>query len=162
VRFLQKAFRALIQVDDSPRRTALAFSLGVFLGFSPLLGLHTALGLAAAVIFRLNKIAVLIGVYANNPWLVVPFYGFATWFGLQITGMPEGLDLPAIGFFELFSAEFWRWLLGQWRLLIPAIIGSTILCALLSLIAYPASLYVLNRFRVGSEVSETESETSRE
>jgi uncharacterized protein (DUF2062 family) len=78
VRFLQKAFRALIQVDDSPRRTALAFSLGVFLGFSPLLGLHTALGLAAAVLFRLNKIAVLIGVYTNNPWVVVPFYGFAT------------------------------------------------------------------------------------
>ena len=39
---------ALLHIEDSPERTAAAFALGVFFGFSPLLGLHTILGVIAA------------------------------------------------------------------------------------------------------------------
>ena len=35
----------LLHTHDTPQRTAAAYALGVFLGFSPLLGLHTVLGL---------------------------------------------------------------------------------------------------------------------
>ena len=35
---------ALLHIDDTPERTAAAFALGVFFGFSPFLGLHTLLG----------------------------------------------------------------------------------------------------------------------
>jgi uncharacterized protein (DUF2062 family) len=147
VRIWQRALKALLQIDDVPERIAFAFALGVFVGFSPLLGLHTVLGLGLAVLFRLNKVAVLIGVYMNNPWVVVPFYGFATWFGLWLTGLPEGVSLPPVGFLELFRQEFWAWLIGQWRLLIPALIGSTILCVLLAILSYPIALYVLRKFK---------------
>ena len=45
---------ALLHVDDTPERTAAAFALGVFFGFSPFLGLHTVLGLGVRVPARLQ------------------------------------------------------------------------------------------------------------
>ena len=103
---------------------ALSFSLGVFFGFSPFVGLHTVIGLAAAVLFRLNKVAVLLGVYLNNPWVLVPYYAFATWVGLLITGMPAGVELSKYGVSDILSRHFWFWVVAQWRLLIPAVVGS--------------------------------------
>ena len=59
---------ALLHIDDTPERTAAAFALGVFFGFSPLLGFHTLLGVVAAFVLNLNRVAVLLGVYSNLPW----------------------------------------------------------------------------------------------
>ena len=53
----------LLHTHDTPRRTAAAFALGVFFGFSPFLGFHTILGIAFAFIFNLNRVAVILGVY---------------------------------------------------------------------------------------------------
>lgn len=155
---VQRTFRALIQIEAPPQETARAFALGVFLGFSPFLGLHMVLGLALALIFRLNKLAVFIGLYVNNPWLVVPFYAFATWFGIQLTGLPEGVQFPNVGLMELFEKEFWMWLASQWKLLIPAFVGSSVLSIVLGALAYPAALSVLRRFHV-NPVSSPEEET---
>ncbi len=56
--------------DDTPQRTAAAFALGVFFGFSPILGFHTMLGLVFAFALDLNRVAVLLGVYSNLPWIL--------------------------------------------------------------------------------------------
>src|SRR5262249_50056764 len=53
----------LLHIHDTPERTAAAFALGVFLGFSPFLGFHTILGIALAFLLNLNRVAVLLGVY---------------------------------------------------------------------------------------------------
>ncbi len=143
---LQRILHSLFLVNDTPRRTALAFSLGVFLSFSPLLGLHTLLGLLLAFLFRLNRVAVLIGVWTNTPWIVVPFYGFATWLGLQLIGFPERIALPEVGFVDLLKAEFWQWLFSQWRLLVPVFVGSFVLCTTLASLTYPVALSVLRRY----------------
>lgn len=123
----------------------MAFSLGVFLGFSPLIGIHTLLGLGLAYTLRLSKIGVLVGVYMNSPWLLVPYYGFATWFGVKITGMPEGTVLPHMSFSEIFGWQFWQTIFHQSHLLIPAAVGSTILALLFSLLAYPLALHALQK-----------------
>ena len=145
MKFLRRAVNLLSLIGEKPERTAFAYSLGVFVGFSPLMGLHTALGLLLALVFRLNKTAVLVGVYTNNPWWVVPFYGFATWLGMKVLGSHESISPPDVGLFELFTAEFWQWLASQWSLLIPAIVGSTILCTLFACLAYPVALYAIRR-----------------
>lgn len=54
---------------------------------SPVLGLHTILGILAAWIFRLNKFVTLVGVYVTNPWTIVPIYTFATWLGARMLGV---------------------------------------------------------------------------
>ncbi len=133
-------------MKEPPKRTALAFALGVFLGFSPLIGIHTLLGIVLAHVFRLNKVTVLVGVYLNNPWVVVPYYGFAGWFGLRLTGLPEGTTIPHVSFGEVFSTQFWGQLLSHYDLLYPVILGSSILAVLLSLLAYPLCLHGIRRF----------------
>ncbi len=139
--------RSLLQVTESPKRTALGFAVGVFLGFSPLLGLHTILGLVVAYFGGLNRIVVLAGVYSCNPWILVPYYGFATWFGVQLLGVKEGRSLEGLNLLEIFQAEFWDLLASQWRLLLPAFLGSTILCTVLALIAYPIVLQIVEKYR---------------
>ena len=64
-------FRRLLAIDDPPERTALAFSIGVFIAFSPFLGLHTIMATAVAFMFRFNKIAIYTGTFLNNPFLTL-------------------------------------------------------------------------------------------
>src|SRR5688572_19685112 len=94
---LRRAFAVLFHVEDSPHRIALAFGLGVFIAFSPLLGLHTAMALGIALLFRLSKAAVIIGIYVNNPWTIAPMYMAGTLLGCGMLGVSTD-DLSAIRF----------------------------------------------------------------
>src|SRR3979409_346208 len=100
-----------LQLADPPERTAAAFALGVFFGFSPFLGLHTLLGILFAFLLNLNRVAVLLGVYANLPWIIGPYYAFATMAGAFITRthVPAGFRAQLAAMFELsaLTGEFW-------------------------------------------------------
>src|SRR5215212_8095875 len=93
------AFRRLLAIDDPPERTALAFSIGVFIAFSPFLGLHTILATLLAFLFRFNKIAIYTGTFVNNPLLtLVPIILVSYAIGAFALGRPlalphEGLHL---------------------------------------------------------------------
>ena len=65
----------------------------MFFGFSPLLGLHTVLGLVCAFALNLNRVAVLLGIYSNLPWILPAYYTLATLVGARILGakVPPGL-----------------------------------------------------------------------
>src|SRR5947207_13932989 len=84
---------ALLHIDDTPERTAAAFALGAFIGFSPFSGLHTVLGIALAFLPNLNRVAVLPGVYTNMPWFLGPYYDVAPLVGATLPGPrgPRGL-----------------------------------------------------------------------
>jgi uncharacterized protein len=135
----------LLHIDDTPERTAAAFALGVFFGFSPFLGLHTLLGVLFAFLLNLNRVSVLLGVYSNLPWFLGPYYVVATMVGAQITGdrMPPGLRMQLRDLFELslFHGEFWH-RLGV--VLTPLgwsyVVGSTIGAVLLSAASYHLAL----------------------
>lgn len=142
----------LLHIEDTPERTALAFSIGVFLGFSPFLGFHTLAGLAIAFFFRLSRLAVLLGVWTNTPWWLVPYYTVATWLGIGLIRFP--VDLGAIretfrlGVNEGFAgSRFWEHLASHGGILYSFLIGSSILAGLLALIAYPLSLRWIRFFR---------------
>src|SRR3954451_17900703 len=75
---LRRWLDQLLHTHDTPQRTAAAYALGVFFGFSPLLGLHTILGLVFAFALNLNRVAVLLGIYSNLPWILPAYYTLAT------------------------------------------------------------------------------------
>ncbi len=137
--------RRLLALDDAPERVALAFALGVFLAFSPLLGLHTVLGLTIAFIFGLNRVAVLLGVWVNNPWTLVPIYGAAAYVGGLLFGFPAGTALPNIGWGDILRGSSWLHTIRTWEMLRPIVLGSTILSFVSALLSYPAALYVIRR-----------------
>ena len=76
--------RDILSLKDSPHRLAMAFAAGIFIGMSPLLGLHTVLGLAIAWAFRLNRIVTITGGIRNKPTgTIVPIYTFSTYIGAK-------------------------------------------------------------------------------
>jgi uncharacterized protein (DUF2062 family) len=151
-RLIQRWLDTLLHVHDTPERTAAAFALGVFLGFSPFLGFHTLMGVVLAFILNLNRVAVLLGVYSNLPWIIGGYYAFTTMVGaaLMRTRLPPGFR-DQLG--ELFSVSatdliFWRQL-GTlfWPLFWPYMLGSMLGALALAAIAYPVALAFVTRRR---------------
>ena len=145
----------LLHIDDSPERTAAAFALGVFFGFSPFLGFHTVLGLTFAFLLNFNRVAVLLGIYSNLPWFVAPYYAFTTMVvGAPITGhrIPPGFRQQVADLFELslFHSDFWQRLVEILSpFLWPYLVGSVIGAGVLAAIAYPLALgFVTSRKRI--------------
>ena len=149
---MQNLIKKLLHIEDTPERTALAYSIGVFLGFSPFLGLHTLAGLVIAFLFGLNRVAVLLGVWTNTPWWIIPYYMVATWVGMRVTGFQiEKVILKKLFQMEMdrefLSSDFWSQVASQWGLLLSFMIGSLILAILLGLVAYPLSLRCIKFYR---------------
>ena len=145
---------ALLHIEDTPERTAAAFALGVFFGFSPFLGFHTILGIVFAFLLNLNRVAVLLGVYSNLPLIIAPYYAFVTMTAANVAGHkpPPGFNARLTGLFEssLFHSEFWHQLWGMLRpFLWPYMVGSTMGALVLAAIAYPLALgFVTSRRRI--------------
>ncbi len=144
---IKKFLRGLFALDDSPERIALAFALGVFLAFSPLLGLHTFLGLMFAFFFGLNRFALLLGVFINNPWTLIPIYAAGTYVGGLLVGFPARPHLPPFNWQSMWSSGFWMQLAGQWHILKPLLLGSTILSILAAALSYAAALFIIRHRR---------------
>jgi uncharacterized protein (DUF2062 family) len=136
----------LLHTHDTPQRTAAAYALGVFLGFSPVLGLHTVLGLTCAFLLNLNRIAVLLGIYSNLPWLVPAYYSLATVAGAAIlrVDVPPGLLKELT---DALTAASWGEVKRLMHALTPLMwaftLGSTIGAVVLSAVAYRMSLSMI-------------------
>ena len=136
----------LLHIHDTPRRTAGAFALGVLFGFSPFFGLHTILALIFAFALRLNRVAVLLGVYSNLPWIIAPYYALATVVGAAILGADVPPDL--IGRLKAaVTGHGWSAMRPLLRELAPLAwsytLGSTLGALVLAAIAYRAALAMI-------------------
>ena len=140
----------LLHTHDTPQRTAAAYALGVFLGFSPLLGFHTILGLILAFSLNLNRVAVLLGVYSNLPWILVPYYTLATWLGAALlrTALRPGMVEALIAALENRSWTEFRTAAAALKPVLWAYtLGSAIAAGVLSLIAYRISFVMISTHR---------------
>jgi len=145
------AFRRLLAIDDPPERTALAFSVGVFIAFSPFLGLHTIMATLIAFVFRFNKVAIYSGTFLNNPPLtLVPIIIASYAVGAVLLGRPwrippEGVEL--LKHPHLLTADYYRRLFVQsWNVVEPFALGGMVLSVVCSLIAYPLTLRALRAY----------------
>ena len=123
--------RKLLALEDTPERIARAFALGVFLAFSPLIGLHLFLGFGLAFFCGLNRIALLLGLFINNPWTLIPIYAAGTYLGGLVMGFPQRPTLPSFELRLLWSSDFWAQLAGHWHILKPMFVGSFVLSVFL-------------------------------
>jgi len=152
---MRDVLQSLLHLKDPPRRTAIAFGTGVFIAFSPFLGLHTVMAIVVAFAFRLNRVAVLAGAWINF-WALVPCYMFGTFLGTQLMSV-HARRLDA-NFWERAHSAVWsalssivtaNWSQAQQSLsalfrsfgplLWPFIVGNTILGVLAGLLAYEMS-----------------------
>lgn len=134
---LRRLLERLLHTHDTPERTAAAYALGVFWGFSPLLGLHTVLGIVSAFALNVNRVAVVLGVYSNLPWTLPPYYTLATLFGAWIlrVEVPSGLLRQVRQLLEDFSVQELGRLIEVlspflWSFLLGSTLGAVVLAAL--------------------------------
>jgi uncharacterized protein (DUF2062 family) len=145
---LRSSFRRLLALDDPPERTALAFSVGVLIAFSPLLGLHTILATLLAFAFRFNKVAIYAGTFVNNPFLtLVPIILASYAVGAFVLGRPVALPAEGVALLRdphILTASYRLELWARFRdLFVPFAVGGTVLGVVCSLAAYPVTLKLL-------------------
>jgi uncharacterized protein (DUF2062 family) len=140
---LRRWLDQLLHTHDTPQRTAAAYALGVLFGFSPLLGLHTLLGVTLAFALNLNRVAVLVGIYSNLPWILPAYYTLATMLGAAIlrARIPPRLLQDLTGAFRDASWADFRHLAHALKpLMWSYVLGSTIGAIILAIVAYRVAL----------------------
>jgi uncharacterized protein (DUF2062 family) len=127
---LRGFLEVLFHLEDTPHRIALAFAIGVWIAFFPLLGSHTLIALGVGFLFRLSRAALLIGAYVTNPWTLAPLFFAGTAVGCWLLGVPldhiqqvyqafvarEGVGLTAL---EVF---LWPFIVGN--LFVGTVLGT--------------------------------------
>ncbi|MGH7181391.1 MAG: DUF2062 domain-containing protein [Nitrospiraceae bacterium] len=139
------SFRSLLKqvlhLQESPERTALAFAIGVFIGFSPAYGLHTVMVLICAWAFRLNLVALMAGAFLNNPWTVVPILGATYWVGALLLGRP---DSPSFDWHDVSFIAIYEQVMPY---AVPFFLGGCVLSVLGAALAYPVAYYFVAKYR---------------
>ena len=136
--------------------TAAAFALGVFFSFTPFFGLQILLSFGLAFLLRLNRAAVFLGLNANLPWFMAPWYTATTMAAAWALGVELPSDLGArvsqLVWRGPFDAEFWRGGAALVRpLLAPFLIGPTIGAIGVALASFPAAHALIARHRRKSD-----------
>ena len=128
---LREKLKAMVTAHESPHDIALAFAVGIFIAFSPLIGLHTAMAAGVVWGFRMNPIAVFAGAFVNNPWTFVPIFGPCLWVGMMLWQPDAGL--PPISLEGVTLATFFT----QFKpYLMPFVVGSTVVSVVASIASY--------------------------
>lgn len=142
IKYIKDRIRSIFRLNDSPHKLASAFALGVFIAFSPTLGLHTVSCILLAWAFRLSKLVVLTAAFINNPWTIVPLYGFCLWLGVKVTG--SGAAIPNIAWNELSLANIYSILKPY---LWPFIAGTLLVGVIAAAVSYAVIYWAAVRYR---------------
>ena len=104
----------LLKTNSRPHALGFAIGVGVFIGCTPLIGLHAGVAVALALLLRLNVIAVLLGSRISTPLL-----------------------LPALAYASLYIGQYWLKIpltSGRWSHFYRLAAGSAILGVILGVI----------------------------
>lgn len=64
----------ILHIDDTPHRLALGVAIGIFVGWTPTIGLQSAITILLALMLKANKVVGLPLVWISNPFTLVPIY----------------------------------------------------------------------------------------
>ena len=150
--WVQKTKKILLNLlleYNSPRQLAFAVALGIYVGASPLWGLHTVLAVGLAFLFRLNKSAVIVASYfiANPVFLPIILFASLQGGSLILYGHPAPLALPEIR--TLLQDPNWHRLLDAY--LVPYFVGAFIVGLVPAILSYWITLWVSRHTRNGGK-----------
>lgn len=134
----------VLHLRETPHRTALAFSLGVFIAFAPHYFFHTASVVFCAWAFRLNFLALFLGSFINNPWTLVPILAASLYTGMLLVGTSSSTTSTTIEWDQMNVDNMFDMLSPY---LIPFLVGACALSIVGSLMAYPIMRWIITRYR---------------
>ncbi len=91
--YIRRIYYRFLKIRGTPREIALGFALGLFIGFSPTMGIQIVVGIFIASLLKWSKITTAIGVQVTNP-ITAPFiYTFTYFVGSKVIGLDKPLIL---------------------------------------------------------------------
>jgi len=142
-RSLRFIYLKLVRINDSPQRVALGLSLGVFLGLLP--GTGPLASLALAFVFRLNRIAALLGSLLTNTWLSVATFLLSVKVGSYLMGFDWQVVYKGI----LILTKDFHWAdlfkISVLKVIMPILIGYCVIGFFLALVVYLVALFILKK-----------------
>lgn len=132
----KKRFKEILSLDSHPGHISAGFAVGVFISITPFFGFHIPMAIAAAFIFRLNKLTCLTGAWVNTPLTFFPVLGLSYKLGRALRGLPPQELNP--------GGMEWQHLKGHASSLL---LGSSIIGFAAAIAAYFLCYWLVVRFR---------------
>ncbi len=153
---LRPVLRWVLKLRSSPKAIAGGLGVGMFVAFTPTVGIQIFLSIIAATLCNVNRAAAIVPVWITNPVTVAPIYTFNYWLGSLIWPGPPLSDVSKV-FVDVGRAlthlDFWdlkepvvAMLQMSKDILIPLTIGSAAVGIVLGIITYFFSLKLLSFF----------------
>ncbi len=154
---MKRGVRWLLRLRGSPRAIALGVGLGVFVAFTPTLGMQMVIAAFLATLFGGSRAAAVAMVWLTNPVTVVPVFGTTYWLGTFFYSGPPVEHVTRImreAIADLANYEIWRFYdqflsflaIGR-DIMIPMTIGGVIVGTVLGVASYFVALGVIDRFK---------------
>jgi len=146
----------IMTYEKSPRKLAFTCALGVYIGISPWVGLHTVMVFVLGWMFALSiPVLFLVSAMIHNPWTMMPVYAFDHLFGTWVFSY-LGIDYRA---WDPAWIESWNVLLkaqtgiGGFSLT-AFFVGGNLLAIGTSVMLYPVMKRIFTKY-LNSNVSST-------
>ena len=157
----RQMYRKLLQLDDTPHSIALGAALGMFITFTPTVGIQVLIVLILSMVVRFNRFAAIVLIYLSNPVTIIPIYYADYVIGLFVQG-ESGLSLEEFGLLwdqsVITAGEVGFWGATQvlfkslgTDVIIPMFIGGGVLGGFVGVVTYPLTLSWVERYREGRQ-----------
>jgi uncharacterized protein (DUF2062 family) len=136
----------VLRLTASPHGVAMGVAAGIFVSWTPFIGVHFVMAFVLSYLFSGNMVAAALGCAAFGNPLTYPFIWGATWeighllLARQDTMHGHSIDLGAL-FHKLHFTELWR------PVLEPMLVGSIPPALLTSVIVYFGTFYAVKGFQ---------------
>lgn len=154
---LKNFWRRLIALESSPRAIALGAAVGIFVAFSPAIGLHMLLAAALATLLRANPIPAAAMAWISNPLTIPPIFtltykiGIIFWTPRSELGIEAQLKRLIQLTRQSEAGSLTEPLQEAMQLgtdcLMPLLIGGAMLGLALAALSYPVVLWAVIRAR---------------
>jgi uncharacterized protein len=147
MKWLRGKINQLFQLKDTEHAVSLGMAIGIFFGFTPLLGLKTLLSMGASRLFRANVIAGVIGVTLHD--ILLPFAPIIMKFqydlGVWLLSHPHHFP-DKVKYKELKLTELLNWATFS-KIGLPMTVGAIPVALPFGLITYFVTLRLVKRVR---------------
>lgn len=154
---LVRTFERFLKIRGQPREIALGFALGLFVGMTPFIGLHTVIAVPLAALLKWNKISAAVAVWFTNAATAPFIYSFTYIVGARLAGVKKVFSWEDI---ESFSAVY-RLILKTPEMIWAMVLGGVILGLPLAVAGYYLAFLVVGRYREKIRIKRKESKKRR-
>ncbi|MBN2332056.1 MAG: DUF2062 domain-containing protein [Deltaproteobacteria bacterium] len=136
---LRSMVRMLLGSTDDPATVARGLAAGIFVAFSPLLGIHTALAIALAFLLRGNRLAAVLASWVCNPVSLIPIL----YLDFRVGELLLGADIPFPANLHSLRDIIQAGSQVAW----PLLLGGHLIGLTLALISFPLAQMVITMVR---------------